>query len=197
MSDQTFIWITRWEDFQHYAPERDRAPGWIKAYTKQLSDDRYLNLTSAQRALLHDLRCEFARAHGELTNDTRRIAQRIGLRVTNGNLEALNHAGFIEFLSREALDLALDKFYASRARDRAHQREVEKDGEQEQDTPEGPSAEDKVQVQVKTPNHDAREPDEDIDLGPPTNGTPTRIGLEPVFQTISAQLRDKDSDFHA
>jgi hypothetical protein len=162
MSDQTFIWITRWEDFQHYAPERDRAPGWIKAYTKQLSDDRYLNLTSAQRALLHDLRCEFARAHGELTNDTRRIAQRIGLRVTNGNLEALNHAGFIEFLSREALDLALDKFYASRARDRAHQREVDKEGEIE--------AEEQVQEQEqKQPPAVARPPAHDPDV-PLSNG---------------------------
>ena len=44
MNDELWIWVTRWDDFQHYTPEPDRAPAWIKSYTKQLDDDRYLSL---------------------------------------------------------------------------------------------------------------------------------------------------------
>lgn len=55
-----YVWITRWDEFQHYKPERDRAPAWIKDYTKQMNDDRYLRLTDRQRALLRDLRDVFA-----------------------------------------------------------------------------------------------------------------------------------------
>ena len=132
-TDHEYIWISRWEEFQHYPPDRDRAPAWIKTYTKQLSDDRYRDLTSAQRALLHDLRIELARSHGRLTSEPRRLTQRLGMRVTSAQLTSLNHAGFIEFLSRESLELALEKFYTSRARDRAHHGDVEAEEEQEQE----------------------------------------------------------------
>lgn len=139
MSDQesgaaVYIWITRWEDFQHYTPDRDRAPAWIKTYTKQLDDDEYRNLTADQRGLLHDLRMAFSRSHGKLTTDTRRLCHRLGYRVLTRQLDSLNRAGFIEFVSRETLELNLESFYASRAGDRAHHLEVEEEGEEEEES---------------------------------------------------------------
>lgn len=113
MKRGAWIWITRWQDFQHYQPERDRAPAWIKEYTKQLDDDRYLRLSMYQRAVLHDVRTAFARAHGRLPTDTRQLTQRIGHRVTSVNLDALNHAGFIDYVSRPVLEQRLDQLYSN------------------------------------------------------------------------------------
>lgn len=122
MHAQEFVWITRWPDFQHYKPERDRAPAWIKCYTRQLDDSRYLDLSTHARGLLHDLRMAFARAHGELPKNTRQLSHRVHSRVTTAQLEALNHAGFIEFVSREVLEHRLELLYSAsspRARGRA------------------------------------------------------------------------------
>lgn len=130
MADESYIWIVRWGDFQHYAPERDRAPAWIKAYTKQLDDDEYRKLTADQRGLLHDLRMTFSRSHGRLATDTRRLCHRLGYRVFTAQLERLNDAGFIEFVSREGLDRRLETFYASRAPARS-QRSKKEEGETE------------------------------------------------------------------
>lgn len=119
-----WIWVVRWSDFQHYTPERDRAPAWIKTYTKQLDDDRYLRLTLQQRAVLHDIRSAFARAHGRLTSEPRAVTQRIGRRVTSAQLDALSHAGFIELCSRKTLEQRLDQLYASRAPARSKEEEL-------------------------------------------------------------------------
>lgn len=146
-TEPIYLWITRWHEFQHYAPEPNRSPAWIKAYTKQLDDDDYRTLTAPQRALLHDLRMVFARAHFKLvigtrthherttreqrenndstTSAQRALTQRIGYRVTSTQLKALNQAGFIQFLSRAELDQALEQLYASRTRE-----EVEREKEQ-------------------------------------------------------------------
>lgn len=143
--DDTYIWITRWEDFQHYPPERDRAPVWLKDYTKQDDDDDYRHLTFALRGLLASLRREFARSHcklrytpaesarrsrDDLATSQRRsrddlvaLTRRTGQRVRREHIEALNHAGFIELISRATLDTRLEEFYASRAPARS-QREL-------------------------------------------------------------------------
>ena len=155
MNEPLYIWIVRWDDFQHYAPERDRAPAWIKAYTKQHDEDGYRALTAPQRAVLHDLRIAFARARGRLTRDTRALSQRIALRVTNATLETLNHEGFIEFLSRADLDQRLELFYTSRARAPAHQEEVEVEREVEREQPEPepePEANPDDNIDFDTPN---------------------------------------------
>lgn len=124
-----YIWIVRWQDFQHYRPERDRAPAWIKTYTKQLDDHRYLELTWAQRAILHDLRSAFARSHGRLPSAPRQLSQRLAGRVTSAQLEALSHAGFIDIISRATLEQRLDSLYSSpRAR-------IEVEGEEEREHP--------------------------------------------------------------
>lgn len=124
MSGELFIWITRWEDFQHYKPERDRGPAWIKQHVAQLHDERYLGLTMVQRALLHDTRLLFSAYRGRLSSDTRALTHKIGHRITSAQLEALNHAGLIEFVSRETLDQRLEKLYSS-PRAPARSREVE------------------------------------------------------------------------
>jgi hypothetical protein len=124
MEHDEWIWICRWEEFQHYPPERDRPPAWIKDYPKQMLDDRYLQLTDRQRALIRDLRDVFSMTHGRLADDRRMIARRRGVHTRDADLQALNDAGLIEIVSRETLDQRLEKFYASRARPRAR-REVE------------------------------------------------------------------------
>lgn len=112
---EDWIWISRWEDFQHYQPERDRAPAWIKQYTKQLDDDRYTDLSPRRRALLNDLRVAFARTSGRLRATTQVLSKRTLSRVFSSDLRALNDAGFIEFVSRPMLEERLERVYASRA----------------------------------------------------------------------------------
>jgi hypothetical protein len=128
MGEVLWLWVTRWPDFQHYPPERDRAPAWIKSYTKQLDDERYLDLTFAQRGVLDGIRLAFSRHRGRLPGVPSRLTQRLGGRVTYTQLEALNHAGFIELISRDELEKRLEAFYASRARAKKLEREKEEAG---------------------------------------------------------------------
>jgi hypothetical protein len=114
MADE-WIWISRWEDFQHYPVERDRAPAWIKAYNKQLDDWRYLQLSNRQRALLADLRHIFSTTHAQLKHDASMIGARRHAETRHADLEALNHAGLIQFISRATLESRLEQLYASRA----------------------------------------------------------------------------------
>jgi hypothetical protein len=91
------IWIRNWDRFQHRDVLRgEGAPPWIKNYTRQLSDDDYLDLTFHQRGILHGLRLEFARAGGQLYDNTATLSRRLGHRVMRRDLDALVHAGFIE-----------------------------------------------------------------------------------------------------
>jgi hypothetical protein len=121
-----YIWISRWEEFQHYKPDRDRPPAWIKSYTKQLSDARYLELTDRQRALLHDLRHVFAVTGRRLGRDVAAIARHRHRQTFRSDLESLNHAGFIEFISREALEKRLEKLYSTSPLEVEREREVKK-----------------------------------------------------------------------
>jgi hypothetical protein len=87
-----------WDHFQHAdATKRGRNPRWIKNYTALTSDDDYLDLTGHQRAILHGLWLEYARSGRHLHLNTRSLSARLRLRVMRRDLEALNHAGFIEF----------------------------------------------------------------------------------------------------
>ena len=92
--DQPQIHIPRWDDFQHY---KDRDPPWIKTYRSQLDNDIYLDLTFAQRGLLHDLRLLYLMTHANVTADARKLSRRLNGRVTNAQLAALNDAGLIVF----------------------------------------------------------------------------------------------------
>jgi hypothetical protein len=122
-----WLWITRWDEFQHYPPEPDRGPSWIKDYTKQLRDVRYLNLSDRQRALLSDLRRVFAVMFPWVPRDVAVIARQRGRQTFRADLEALNKAGFIEFCSRPTLERRLEEFYASRAPARSRRSKKEKD----------------------------------------------------------------------
>jgi hypothetical protein len=113
VGDNQYIWITRWGDFQHYAPERDRAPAWIKNYTKQLDDERYTSLTPRRRALLTDLRLVFARTSQQLLYNTRTLSGRILVQVRDDDIQALVHTGLIELISRETLEQRLEELYNS------------------------------------------------------------------------------------
>lgn len=94
MTTDRYIEIPNWDGFQHY---KDRTPKWIKNYTELLADDAYLGLTGHERGVLHGLWLEYASARCRLAVDTASISRRLGLRVTTATLEALNHAGFIEY----------------------------------------------------------------------------------------------------
>lgn len=114
-----WIWICRWDDFQHYPARRDRGPAWIKDYTKQLDDDRYLSLSNRQRALLADLRLMFATSRARLRHDASTIGARRRAETRHADLKALSDAGLIEVCSRERLELHLEFLYSrSRSRDR-------------------------------------------------------------------------------
>lgn len=127
-----YVWITRWDEFQHYKPERDRAPAWIKDYTKQMNDDRYLRLTDRQRALLRDLRDVFAVTFARLPRDTRVISRHRHRQTFRSDLDALEQAGLIEQISRETLERRLEKLYTSRAPARSKEKE-----EEEREPPKG------------------------------------------------------------
>lgn len=97
MSGELWIVVPRWKDYQHRDSARSKVPPWIKNETKLLSSPDYLSLTPHRRAMLHALWLEYARSLRRLPDDTATLSRRLGLRVLRTDLEALNHAGFIEF----------------------------------------------------------------------------------------------------
>lgn len=109
---ELWIWVSKWATFQHYKPDPERGPAWIKTHTAQLADDRYLQLTDRQRSLLHDLRMMFATFRGRLAYDRRMIARQRNLQTRDEDLKSLVSAGLIVILSRESLERNLEQFYS-------------------------------------------------------------------------------------
>jgi hypothetical protein len=103
VNDETWIIVRNWERFQHY---KDRDPYFIKLYTELQHDHNWLALTGHQRAVLVGIWLEYASARCQLPLNTASLTRRLALRVSSATLEALNHAGFIEFSSRAALEIA-------------------------------------------------------------------------------------------
>ena len=103
MNDERWITVRNWERFQHY---KDRDPYFIKLYTELQHDHNWLALTGHQRAVLVGIWLEYASARCQLPLNTASLTRRLALRVSSATLEALNHAGFIEFSSRAALEIA-------------------------------------------------------------------------------------------
>lgn len=98
MSDSVrWIVVNRWDEFQHPDALRTGNIPWLKTFTRLLSDSSYLGLNAGERAVLHGIWLEYARARGQLTVDTASLTRRLSLRVTKHHLEALNRAGFIDF----------------------------------------------------------------------------------------------------
>jgi hypothetical protein len=96
MSDEPDRWIVipRWPEFQHY---RNRDPSWIKNQVSMLHSDEYRRCTLAVRGLYHGCMLEYAASHGQLRGDAASLTRLLGQRVTDAQLERLNHAGLIEF----------------------------------------------------------------------------------------------------
>ncbi len=101
MSDDLYILIPGWREFQHY---KHRDPTWIKNYPRLLSHDAYSDLTFAQRGILHGLWMEYARSQRRLRGDTATLTRRLGQRVTKRDIERLNHAGFIQLIASAQLE---------------------------------------------------------------------------------------------
>lgn len=100
MPDDLYIVIRHWDRFQHYA---DRRPIWIKNYVALLANPSYSRLTWTQRGVLHGLWLMYAETQCELPVDTAWLSRQLTGRVTRATLEALNHAGFIEFSASKPL----------------------------------------------------------------------------------------------
>lgn len=170
MRTDDYIWISRWDEFQHYPPQRDRGPAWIKSYAAQLDDEAYWRLSNRQRALLHDLRLMFATMRSRLPHDRRMIESRRLAETRQADLDALNDAGFIRVVSREGLEECLEVLYASRAPARS----PEEDVEEETDTEEPPS----FLPNLTTPKGSHADPagDDDIDFDTPNVTTGRKEG---------------------
>jgi hypothetical protein len=105
--DGRWIVIPNWDEFQHYKDGRD--PFWIKSYVKLLHKDEYMDLTFHQRGVLHGLWITYARSGRQLRDNTATLTRQLGHRVMRRDLEALNHAGFIQFQSRPSLSKSKSK----------------------------------------------------------------------------------------
>ncbi len=167
---RTYVWISRWGDFQHYKPERDRGPAWIKDYTKQMLDASYLQLSDRQRALLRDLRDVFAMTAGRVPDDSAVIARYRHQQTRRADLDRLNDAGFIQFVSRATLDQRLEKLYASRAPARSSEEETETEVEKDQE-----------QEPSLSPT-EARDPDDDQPFGANNGRTDGAVAFD--YQNI-------------
>lgn len=97
MTDEMWIVIPRWDEFQHRDMARSTVPPWIKNLTRLLSDEAYLKLSGHRRAILHGLWLEYARTRRAIAKDTASLSRRLALKVITPDLDALNHAGFVTF----------------------------------------------------------------------------------------------------
>jgi len=136
MSDERWIVIPNWDMFQHY---KDRDPSWIKTYVSLTASDQYLALSGHRRGALHGIWLEYARSHGQLRFDTLTLSRRLNLRVSTADLEALNHAGFIDVAASKPLAIryqpASEPLALARSRDK--RREDKKENAVEQQPSDG------------------------------------------------------------
>jgi hypothetical protein len=114
-----WIVIPNWHRFQHYGMAR--RPPWIKNYTALLRDNDYLDLTLAERGLLHGIWLAYADHRGQLRSFPQ-LRSTLGLRGrldhNLGQMASLNHAGLIDVVASTPLDLVLkDKESRARARE--------------------------------------------------------------------------------
>lgn len=120
-----WISVSGWRRFQHYDPAK-RVPPWIKNNTDLMANDAYLSLTEHRALMLHRLWLEYASSRCELSDDTLRLSRRLGMKVTTLDLDALNHAGFIDIVASAVL---AEGYHPASAR--AHDVEVETEKEKD------------------------------------------------------------------
>lgn len=105
-----YIYVPRWEEFQHRDALRSGPPmKWIKVYADLLYNDAYLDLAPSWRGLLHDLwlltgrmgqgRCS---ARADLLQTLCYGAADVPPGLVQRGLKALSHAGFIEVRAGKA-----------------------------------------------------------------------------------------------
>lgn len=125
---EQWISIPRWRGFQHYDPNR-RTPPWIKIYEALLHDPDWLRLTPGRRAMLVSLWLEYCASKSRVrADDTAMLSRRLAQRVTSADLEALNHAGWIDIVASKTL--AEGYRHAS---PRAHAVEAEEEGQEKKE----------------------------------------------------------------
>lgn len=105
----SWIVIPKFFDYQHRDTMRaNTAPPWLKLYTRLMDNQKFLDLTFAERGLLISLWIAYAKSDGRLSVDTTsiqppysgrtaKLTRRLGQRVLSTQLVSLNEAGFIAF----------------------------------------------------------------------------------------------------
>jgi hypothetical protein len=119
LNDERYIAIRDWDRLQNadVFKKSGGRPPWIKLYHSLLDDDGYLGLTPKRQSILIGLQMLYARKGRAIAEHTASISRALGQRVLSSDLEALNDAGFIDFLSRDALEDSLEPV-APRSRSR-------------------------------------------------------------------------------
>jgi len=113
MSDRAgYIYVKRWDDFQHPDVKRRASPGaaWIKLYVDLLDNPSYLELPPTARALLHAIHMLTARmGQGRCTASAQHIQRMSSFPAghVHRNLERLVQAGFIEVRASRAQAIRL------------------------------------------------------------------------------------------
>lgn len=117
MSRMPDRWITvpKWHDFQHY---HTREAPWIKTYAALLHKPEYVDLSLADRGLLHAIWLAYHATDGRLRmRDVTREARcspEDSLNI-HRRLHRLSHAGFIGFSASKPLPLSLNTEKHARA----------------------------------------------------------------------------------
>ena len=103
MSDDGWISINGWDEFQHVDVKRGSGPPpWIKNYTRLMNDDDYLDLTEHCALVLHRLWLTYASSRCQLRATTSSLSRRLGVRVMTRDLERLSDAGFITIVASKS-----------------------------------------------------------------------------------------------
>ncbi len=116
MSDDRWIWIPNWDEFQHY---KKRDPTWIKCYARLMSKDEFLGLAAAERGILLCVWLEYAKSRAKLRANHTWLSRRFNVTVRQKHIESLIHAGFIEVVASNVL--------AQRYQDASPEKEKEKE----------------------------------------------------------------------
>jgi hypothetical protein len=101
-----WIVVPNWKCFQHYGWARH--PAWIKNYTALLRKEEYLELTLAERGLLHGIWLAYADRRGVLHRRDVHTLSRARPSVVSRTLETLRDAGLIVLSASRPLYLYLD-----------------------------------------------------------------------------------------
>lgn len=95
MSDERWIVVRNWNEYQHPDVLRTKVPAWIKLSNGILHNEEFLELDFRRRAIFLLLLSEYSMSRGQLTNNTRSLSRRLHGRVLKSDIESFVQAGFI------------------------------------------------------------------------------------------------------